>query len=197
GRRRLQPGRHPLRAAHRPGAVPGQRGPGNGAGAVARAAAAVVAAARPRPAPGGGLPEGDGQEAGPALREHEGVRRRPGRLAGGRPLAGGGADAGGFRPLFNGKDLSGWKVRSGPVGAWGVDGGELVARGGRPFGQLVTVSRFKDYVLSLDFRLPAAGNSGVFLWLPSGRSLEVNILDDTRRTEGDAKLGQRTGALLW
>ena len=68
-RRRLQPGRDPLRAADRPAAVPGGDAAGDapaGAGAGARAAAHGRSPGRPRP--GDDLPEVPGEGPGAALR---------------------------------------------------------------------------------------------------------------------------------
>jgi hypothetical protein len=74
----------------------------------------------------------------------------------------------GFRPdpqwesLFNGKDLSGWKVHG--TEKWYVDNGELVCESGpdKEYGYLATDKTFKDFELKLEFKQEADGNSGVF-----------------------------------
>lgn len=65
-------------------------------------------------------------------------------------------------PLFNGKDLSGW-VNHGEE-SWYADNGMIVgassSKGG--YGYLATNKNYEDFILRLDFRLEADGNSGVF-----------------------------------
>lgn len=71
-----------------------------------------------------------------------------------------------FRPLWNGHDLTGWaQVLDSP---WVVEDGVLLSRqspSGRREGEswLITRERFKNFVLRVEFRLSAGGNSGVFL----------------------------------
>lgn len=71
-------------------------------------------------------------------------------------------DAGGFTPLFDGKDLSGWASSSGgpPGKGWAVENGTLV-RKEKGAGDLWTKARYGDFVLDLEFK--TAGNSGVFV----------------------------------
>lgn len=65
-------------------------------------------------------------------------------------------------PLFNGKDLTGWKVYG--TEKWYVDNGELVCESGadKQYGYLATEQFYKNFDLSLQFRQEANGNSGVF-----------------------------------
>ncbi|MGE3805669.1 MAG: family 16 glycoside hydrolase [Gemmataceae bacterium] len=73
---------------------------------------------------------------------------------------GGGADDDkGFRPLFNGKDLTGWTGASGkePGAGWKVEDGALtLTKGG---GNIWSKERFGDFVLELEFK--TMGNSGL------------------------------------
>jgi hypothetical protein len=64
--------------------------------------------------------------------------------------------------LFNGKDLSGWKVYG--TEKWYVDSGELVCESGpdKQYGYLATEQTYKDFDLSVQFKQEANGNSGVF-----------------------------------
>ena len=63
---------------------------------------------------------------------------------------------GGFEPLFNGRDLTGWKVPAGDNGHWRVTDGaidydaESQAAGEK---SLWTEREFKDFVLRLDWRI--------------------------------------------
>lgn len=67
-----------------------------------------------------------------------------------------------FKTLFNGKDLTGWKIHG--TEKWYVENGELVCESGpdRKYGYLATEEKFRDFDLRVDFRQEANGNSGVF-----------------------------------
>ncbi|GAB3640503.1 3-keto-disaccharide hydrolase [Spirosoma arcticum] len=64
--------------------------------------------------------------------------------------------------LFNGKDLSGWKVYG--TEKWYVANGELVCESGpdKQYGYLATEQAYKNFDLSVQFKQEANGNSGVF-----------------------------------
>lgn len=83
--------------------------------------------------------------------------------------------------LFNGVDLSGWKVIQGE-GQWVVEDGIL--RNLKRGGNLVTEQAFGDFQLHLEFRLAPGGNSGVYL---RGR-YEVQVLDTDPAAEPDSHL---------
>lgn len=62
----------------------------------------------------------------------------------------------GFRPLFNGKDLSGWKTGEAVLKAWSLRGASFVAKGvGSESVALATERRYRDVELCLDWRLSA------------------------------------------
>ncbi|HEV7351420.1 DUF1080 domain-containing protein [Telluribacter sp.] len=64
--------------------------------------------------------------------------------------------------LFNGKNLSGWRV----VGTekWYVDKGELVCESGpdKGYGYLATDKFYKNFDLTAQFKQESEGNSGIF-----------------------------------
>ena len=64
--------------------------------------------------------------------------------------------------LFNGKDLSGWKING--TEKWFVDNGDLVCESGpdKQYGYLSTNKTYKNFELTLEFKQEANGNSGVF-----------------------------------
>ncbi|MBC8215644.1 MAG: DUF1080 domain-containing protein [Candidatus Marinimicrobia bacterium] len=64
--------------------------------------------------------------------------------------------------LFNGIDLSGWKVHG--TERWYVESGELICESGpdHEYGYLSTIKSYKDFDLSLLFKQESDGNSGVF-----------------------------------
>lgn len=92
----------------------------------------------------------------------------------------------GFKPLFNGKDLSGWKLRN-PSGhnSWSVlPGGVLknTVNKGDHGTDLVTEQKFADFTVRYEFMTPEGSNSGFYL---RGRH-EVQILGDAK--SGEASL---------
>ena len=100
----------------------------------------------------------------------------------------------GFRPMFNGKDLTGWKT----TGNWKVEKGNVVTLHPRPGERgwqrydayLTTDRKYKDFILDLEFKFNKYGNSGVFLRVADPKSqvksgFEVQILD----THGKKKFG--------
>jgi hypothetical protein len=68
-----------------------------------------------------------------------------------------------FKPIFNGKDLTGWTNNG--TEKWYVDNGELVCESGpdKQYGYLSTNKAYKNFELTLDFKQEANGNSGVFI----------------------------------
>ena len=69
---------------------------------------------------------------------------------------------GGWVPLFNGKDLSGWKKNGDEK--WVVEQGTIFREStANKYGYLTTEKTYRDFILRLKFKGEAAGNSGVFL----------------------------------
>jgi hypothetical protein len=68
-----------------------------------------------------------------------------------------------FIPIFNGKDLSGWTAHG--TEKWYVENSELICESGadKQYGYLSTNKNYKNFVLELQFKLEANGNSGVFI----------------------------------
>ena len=64
--------------------------------------------------------------------------------------------------LFNGKDLEGWKNYG--TEKWYVENGEIICESGpdAQYGYLGTDEHYKDFILTLEFKQEANGNSGVF-----------------------------------
>ena len=95
-----------------------------------------------------------------------------------------------FKPIFNGKDLSGWiNVNTGPS-TWAVRDG-IIACSGHPTGVIRTDRQYENFVLEMEWRhLVPGGNAGLFVWSdpicakgqPFTRSLEVQVMDGQ---EGD------------
>lgn len=64
--------------------------------------------------------------------------------------------------LFNGKDLTGWRIHG--TEKWYVQNGEMICESGpdKQYGYLSTEKEYKDFDMHLEFFQEANGNSGVF-----------------------------------
>jgi uncharacterized protein len=86
----------------------------------------------------------------------------------------------GFKLLFDGEDLTGWKLRnSGGTASWTAQNGMLVntiPEGGHGT-DLVSEEKFRDFVIRCDYMVPSNSNSGLYL---RGRH-EIQILEDSAR----------------
>lgn len=69
----------------------------------------------------------------------------------------------GYVNLFNGIDLTGWTIHG--TEKWYVENGELVCESGpdKQYGYLSTDKSYYNFELSVQFKLEANGNSGVFI----------------------------------
>ena len=92
----------------------------------------------------------------------------------------------GFRPLFNGKDLSGWVPVNTAPSTWTVKDGMIICSG-RPTGELRTDRMYQNFILELEWRhMRPKGNAGVFVWadditargVPFHRGIEVQVLEN-------------------
>jgi hypothetical protein len=96
------------------------------------------------------------------------------------------ADDDGFKPMFNGKDLSGWvPVNLAPDTVSVRDG--MIVISGEPTGYMRTESMHENFILECDWQhMKEGGNSGVFIWgdgIPAmgtgyTRGIEVQVLDN-------------------
>ena len=118
----------------------------------------------------------------------------------------------GWRLLWDGKSFSGWKSTfsdSFPEGEWAISDGILTVRkraegGGN--GDIVTVEKFGDFILELDFRITEGANSGIKYFVDpdpvtgerADIGCEYQILDDKRHPDADQGVrGNRTLASLY
>jgi len=115
----------------------------------------------------------------------------------------------GWKLLWDGKTTEGWrgaKLKTFPAKGWVVENGVLkvVKSGGG--GDIVTVKKYKDFELSVDFKITPRANSGIKYFIDtelnqgkdSSIGCEFQILDDDLHP--DAKLGvagNRTCASLY
>ncbi len=91
----------------------------------------------------------------------------------------------GFRPLFNGRDLTGWVNVNTAADTWKAQDGLLVSTG-KPIGVMRSEQQYENFILHIEWKhLEAGGNSGVFVWsegtVPTGKNLpkgcEVQMLE--------------------
>ncbi|MGI8584635.1 MAG: 3-keto-disaccharide hydrolase [Chitinophagaceae bacterium] len=105
--------------------------------------------------------------------------------------------------LFDGKTLNGWRNSQRdtlPDNGWYVENRELIFDPAKGHGSdIITTSSFKNFDLSVQFKLSEGGNSGIKYFLLPNTSLgcEYQVIDDSRHA--DAKLGvngnRNTGSL--
>jgi len=105
----------------------------------------------------------------------------------------------GFEPLFNGKDLTGWKVHGGKMEAWGAENGIMFTTG-MGGGWLLTEKEYGNFELRLEYKVPKGGNSGVGLRAPrqgdiAYSGMEIQILDDPAPEYKNIRPGQHTGSI--
>lgn len=101
----------------------------------------------------------------------------------------------GFVPLFNGKDLTGWRPVNVAADTFSVRDGMIVTTG-VPTGFMATERMYENFIVELDWRhMKEGGNSGVFIWgeglpapgVPYARGIEVQVLDlgyETKNAKG-------------
>lgn len=98
----------------------------------------------------------------------------------------------GWTSLFNGKDLTGWKMHPDAPGNWRVEGGYLVGRGPQLANLYTTRGDYVDFHFLVQARINQGGNSGQLFRKPfspdSGDGYEAQI-----DSSGE---GAKTGSLL-
>jgi hypothetical protein len=104
------------------------------------------------------------------------------------------ADTQGWRPLFDGKTLNGWRgyKKAEPPAGWKVEDGVLVRTAAG--GDLVSEEEFGDFELSIEWKISEGGNSGIFyraledtgaIW---HNAPEYQILDNAKHKDGQNPL---------
>jgi len=98
-------------------------------------------------------------------------------------------------PLFNGKDLTGWKKNGDEK--WVVEEGTILCEStANKYGYLTTEKAYKDFTLRLKFKGEAAGNSGVFVHAKiTGIDPQHGPDIEGMQVEVDPKVGKHTGGL--
>ncbi len=91
-----------------------------------------------------------------------------------------------LKPMFNGKDFSGWVRTNTPDETWRYEDGMLVCSG-KPIGEIRTERMYQNFIMELEWRhMVPRGNAGVFVWadditsrgVPFHRGIEVQVLEN-------------------
>jgi hypothetical protein len=106
-----------------------------------------------------------------------------------------------FQKLYNGKDLDGWDCYQGELAAWQANG-DLLSCTKEGGGWLRTKKVYSDYVLKLEYKIPAGGNSGVGIRVPPTGAvhkdgMEIQILDDDDKAYKDLNAAQYCGSIYY
>jgi hypothetical protein len=92
--------------------------------------------------------------------------KRPGTPTWGKPI-----------PLFNGKDLTGWKPeKANTPTLWKVENGSIITPGNGP--DLINDSKFQDFKLHVEFNCGEKSNSGVYLRGRYEVQIETDSIDE-------------------
>ena len=93
----------------------------------------------------------------------------------------------GFKPLFNGKNFSGWvPVNTAPT-TWLIKDNMLICSG-KPIGELRTERMYQNFIMEVEWRhMKPKGNAGIFVWAdditargqPFHRGIEVQVLENS------------------
>jgi hypothetical protein len=100
-----------------------------------------------------------------------------------------------WMPLFNGKDLTGWKNNGDEK--WVAEQGTILCEStANKYGYLTTEKTYRDFNLRLKFKGEAAGNSGVFFHSRiTGTDPEHGPDIAGMQVEVDPSVGKHTGGL--
>lgn len=121
-------------------------------------------------------------------------------LAGGL-VAAEGTEKGRWVKLYNGKDLTGWHVKDGAADSWKANGDMIscVKPGG---GWLTSDKNYSDFELTIEWRIPPGGNSGLGLRYPDQGDpahvgMEIQMLDDPAPEYKNLQAAQYTGGIYY
>ncbi len=92
----------------------------------------------------------------------------------------------GFVPLFNGRDLSGWKAVNTAPSTWSFNDEGYLVCSGKPVGEIRTERMYQNFILEIEWRhLVPKATRGSFVWAdditakgqPFHRGVEVQVLE--------------------
>jgi len=102
--------------------------------------------------------------------------------------------AAGWRLLFDGHTTAGWRNYGKPKisDGWTVQDGALTRTGAG--GDIITTDEFKNFELSIDWKIEVGGNSGVFYRASEDsdaiywNAVEMQVLDDAKHPDGQDRM---------
>lgn len=107
-------------------------------------------------------------------------------------------DAKGFKPLFNGKDLTGWKTfvkdKGDPAKSFVVKDGEIQVTGVLPFGYFYTDKSYKNYVIRYSWTYPkdqpekTSMNSGILIHIQEPHQIWPKSVEPQGRYKDHGKV---------
>lgn len=112
----------------------------------------------------------------------------------------------GWRLLFDGKTLTGWKMyQNKPADCWGVKNGELYCKGSETDksdlrADIITADEYDNYELLIDWKIAAGGNSGIMYNVTEDYNAaylsgpEYQLIDDEGYAGGKLEDWQKTGS---
>ena len=114
-------------------------------------------------------------------------------------------EAQGWRLLFDGRDLAGWKgyQKDAPSPSWKIEGDAIAFAPGQGRGDLVTREQYGDFIFDYDWKIAEGGNSGVIYRATEAEATpwrtgpEMQVLDDERHPDAKAGVGgnRKAGSL--
>ena len=93
----------------------------------------------------------------------------------------------GFKPLFNGKNFSGWVPVNTAPSTWLIKDNMLICSG-KPIGELRTERMYQNFIMEVEWRhMKPKGNAGIFVWADDitargqlfHRGIEVQVLENS------------------
>ena len=117
--------------------------------------------------------------------------------------------ANGWKLLWDGKTTEGWRgaaLATFPQKGWTIEDGTLIPNKGenKGGGDIVTVKKYKNFVLEADFKITEGANSGIKYFIqsepgkPNLVGFEYQVLDDAKHPDAKAGIdGNRTLASLY
>ncbi len=100
----------------------------------------------------------------------------------------------GWRLLFDGHTTTGWRNYGKPTisDGWTVQDGALTRTGAG--GDIITNDQFRNFELSIDWKIEPGGNSGVFYRASEDsdaiywNAVEMQVLDDAKHPDGQSRM---------
>jgi hypothetical protein len=102
--------------------------------------------------------------------------------------------AAGWRLLFDGQTTAGWRNYGKPTlsDGWTVQDGALTRTGAG--GDIITNDEFKNFELTIDWKIEPGGNSGIFYRASEDseaiywNAVEMQVLDDAKHPDGQSRV---------